>query len=328
MSDMTFPKAIDALKHPPTSPQDSAQRLIAPSDAPQFAALGRQPFAFRHALHSNPLFTLEAIRALAGRLPDHTEFKAWQNGRIKVEDGWATREDAWLPFDETLANIAETNSVVVLKHVEQDEVFGPVLQQLLGEVFAGAPEAFREDVVLGECLVFVNSPGRLSPYHFDLEPSFLLQISGEKTVHALPGGDRTIVCQREMENYCGGGDFSAGIYKPELQQMEKVMTLNSGDGAYFPSTGPHWVQNGDTVSISVNVNFDIRSMHHRLRHVHGFNHRMRRWGLAPAEPGTTPMMDDLKARIWANAMRIKRLIRNRMNGPRPSDHYPVWSPPR
>lgn len=303
-------------------------RLIALPEAGHFATMADQPFGFRHSLHLNPIFNLEEIIALAGRLPDHVAFKAWQNGRVEVGDGWATPEGAWRPFDETLRDIAKSDSVVVLKHVEQDVLFGPVLRQLLQEIFSSAPAAFQDDVVIGECLIFVNSPGRRTPYHFDLEPSILLQVEGQKTAHAYASGNRTIVSLGELEDYCGVGNLSAGVYKPECAQHEHIFALGPGDGVYFPSTGPHWVVNDDTVSISVNVNFDMRSLHHGVNYLHGFNSRMRRLGLHPADPGTHPRLDALKVAVWSRIQRIKGALRSRVKGPSPLDGYPVWQPQR
>lgn len=301
---------------------------IEPADRAAFADVNRRPFGYRHSLHALSLFNLDEIMGLAQRLPDYPGFKAWQNGSVGASGTWDTRPGKWLPLDETLRNIAETDSVVVLKHAEQDPVFGPVLQELLAETFALAPAEFRDDVVLGECLIFVNSPNRKTVYHFDLEPSFLLQIAGEKTVHAWERDDRSLVPVTELEDYCGAGNLNAGVFKPERLGDAHRFHLKPGEAVHFPSTGPHLVESGAGVAISVNVNFDMRSMHHRLRYAYAINHHLRRLGLRPTDPGMRPWVDGLKAGLWQTARGAKRLARAMAGRSRPEADFPVWVPGR
>ncbi len=308
---------------------DSSQsRWIAQQDSSRFGLVNSKPFGFRHSLDRLSLFNLPDLIALAKRIPDHQGFKGWQNGTIAVEDGWASKPEAQLPLMETIENIAETNSLVVLKHVEQDPVFGPALQELLAEMFSLAPQSFQEDVILGECLIFLNSPNRKTAYHFDLEPSFLLQVEGEKTVFAWENGDRSLVPHEELEGYCGAGNLSSAVYKPDRQQDAQVYELKPGDGVHFPSTGPHWVQNGDSVSISVNVNFDLRSMHKRLKYAYAVNHKLRKFGLSPVQPGENALSDSIKAGIWSSARKAKQAVKLALGRSNPAQNYPQWQPRR
>ncbi len=302
--------------------------LIDPPDRTRFKDVNRRPFGFRHGLALDLPLTLSDIMALNARLPDGDAFKGWQNGITQIEDGWNQRPAERLTLAETIAGIETNNSLVVLKHIEQDSVVGPILRDLLQEVFACSSRAFQNDVMLGECLVFLNSPGRKTAYHFDLEASFLLQIAGTKTVYAWPCGDPAIVPESEIDAYCGVGDLSAAVYKPETQAAAHRFELAPGDGVHFPSLGPHWVQNGDSVSISINVNYDLRSLHGSKRHVYAFNHRARKLGLNPQVPGRSPLVDTLKAKAWVAAREAKGLIRRVASRHRSGEGYPVWLPER
>lgn len=318
---------MEMMREAATSP-GPATGWIEPDDRPAFDNVNRRPFGYRHCLHALPQFNLDEIMGLARRLPDYPGFKAWQNGSAGASGTWDTRPGDWLPLEETLRNIAETDSVVVLKHAEQDPVFGPVLQELLQETFALAPQAFRDDVVLGECLIFVNSPNRKTVYHFDLEPSFLLQVAGEKTVHAWQRDDRTIVPVAELEDYCGAGNLNAGVFKPERLGDAQRFHLKPGMAVHFPSTGPHLVESGAGVAISVNVNFDMRSLHHRMRYAYAVNQRLRRLGITPTDPGQRPWVDSMKAGLWLAARGSKRLVRTLAGHRNAGDDYPVWTPQR
>jgi hypothetical protein len=305
-----------------------APRWLDHDDIPRFSDVNRQPFGFRHSLHRGLKLDLAAVQALAGRLPDTQDFKVWQNGDVALDSSWETAPDARRSFDDTLANIATSNSVVVLKHVEQDPVFGTALRELLQEIFDCSSSTFRNDVVIGECLVFVNSPRRATVYHFDLEPSFLLQVEGKKTAYAWPCNDPTLLTHEEIEDHCGTGNASAGRYKPERAGEARVFDLAPGDAVHFPSCGPHWVQNGDEVSISINVNFDTRSVHHRLQYAYAVNHRLRRLGFNTNHPGQHPLLDSAKAVVWSNLRRMRRLSRQLAGRRSEGEKYPTWKPVR
>jgi hypothetical protein len=92
-----------------------------------------------------------------------------------------------------------------------------------------------------------------------------------------------------------------------------------GYGAHIPSRAPHWVQNGDEVSVSININFDFRSVHHRMRPIYALNHKLRKLGLNPAAPGRHPVIDDMKIALYDAAKWLR--------GERGAS-YPNWTPPR
>lgn len=305
---------------------NSGHNLLDPSDLGLFTDTNVRPFGFRHRLALELPLTLTDIAALNDRLPDGDAFKSWQNGVTQIEDGWRTRPSERLTLADTIAGIETNHSLVVLKHIEQDSVVGPALRNLLQEIFDYSSSRFRKDVILGECLVFLNSPGRKTAYHFDLEASFLLQIAGTKTVHAWPCGNLQVVAESEVEAYCGAGNLSAAVYKPDLQKLAQTYLLEPGDGVHFPSLGPHWVQNGDTVSISINVNYDLHSLHGSLRPILALNHRLEKLGLRPRKPGASLLSDKAKATAWTVARNAKTLARRIIARRRNGEGYPVWMP--
>ena len=110
---------------------------IEPEDAECFLAVNEHPSTYRHKLQQSPIFTFENMIALGERLPDGPAFKSWQNGKIGASDGWDARPLDPLSFHRTIEGIAENDSVLIMKHVEQDRVFGLILRDLLQEVFVG-----------------------------------------------------------------------------------------------------------------------------------------------------------------------------------------------
>ncbi len=296
----------------------------------EFASkFNRADFLFDHGLAHHPLFELPALLGLAHRIPKYKDFVYWQNGRVKVNDRWEANPGPRLSLDETIEGIAHNDSLVILKHAEQDEIYGPLLQEILQRIFSFTSPASQNDIVLGESLIFINSPNRTTAYHLDLESNFLLQVAGEKFVRVHDCADRTITTHEELENHCGG-NYNGAIFKPARQNDAHYYHLTAGHGVHFPSTAPHWVENGPDVSVSININFDLISVHRRLKRIYSFNRVMRRVGIRPAPPGTSRFGDAFKERAAVGVDLMLAMVHGKVVPPPDAApaSYPVWRPTR
>lgn len=311
----------------PSNSVPTGEALL-PSNSEFAAKFNRSDFLFDHGLAHHPMFELPSLLALAHRIPKYKDFVYWQNGRVKVNDRWEANPAPRLSLDDTISGIAHNDSLVVLKHAEQDPVYGPLLQEILQRIFSFTSLDAQSDIVLGESLIFINSPKRTTAYHLDLESNFLLQVAGTKFIHVHDCADRSITTHEEMENFCGG-DFNGAIFKPTRQSDAHYYLLTPGHGVHFPSTAPHWVENGDEVSISININFDLVSIHKRMRRIYSVNRLMRRAGMKPAPPGTSPIRDALKQRASVGVDLLLSMLRKKSLRPDPEvASYPVWRPTR
>jgi hypothetical protein len=299
---------------------------ILPSDSQFFTKFNQSDFMFSHGLAGHPLFEVSSLIGLAERIPRFRDFVYWQNGRVDVDAHWSSNPSKRLTVEETIEGIAENNSLVILKHAEQDPVYGPVLQTLLQRMFIQTNPEVQADIQIGESLIFINSPNRKTPYHVDLESSFLLQVVGEKQLHAFSSTDRSITPHIELENHCRGEH--GVVYKPETQAGAHSYRLLPGYGVHFPSFAPHWVQNGSTMSISVNINFEHRSVHQRTRRIYRMNSLIRRLGLEPMPPGVSPLRDSLKVAVSHGAGGFIQLARDALRKRDPNEAYPIWRPVR
>jgi hypothetical protein len=288
------------------------------------AKFNRTDFMFDHGLAHHPMFELPALAELAKRVPKYENFVYWQNGRVQVNDKWGANPAKRLSLEETISGIAHNDSLVILKHAEQDPVHGPVLQEILQRIYSFTSPAAQADIVLGESLIFINSPNRKTAYHLDLESNFLLQVAGEKLIHVFDCSDRSLTPHVELENFCGG-DHNGAVYKPARESDCHFHHLTPGHGVHFPSMGPHWVQNGDQVSVSININFDLVSVHHRLKRVYRVNRVIRRLGIEPTAPGSSAVRDAVKEKISAGVSGVLETVRN-VKGRDPSESYPTWRP--
>ncbi len=315
------------MQCPEPAPIPTGAALLPASE--EFARkFNRHDFLFEHGLAHHPLFELPALLGLANRIPKYRDFVYWQNGRVRVNDRWEANPGPRLSLEETITHIGHNDSLVVLKHAEQDPVYGPVLQEILQRIFSFTSPAAQADIILGESLIFINSPRRTTAYHLDLESNFLLQVAGTKFIHVHDCADRSITAHEELENHCGG-DHNGAIFKPDRRGDAHDYLLTPGHGVHFPSTAPHWVENGDEVSISININFDLVSIHKRLKSVYSVNRLLRRLGLEPTPPGRSPFLDAVKERAAVGTDFVLTLLGKNPGRPDPDvASYPVWRPTR
>src|SRR5882757_7971452 len=160
----------------------------------------RVNFMFPHELAGSPLWQLPNLLALSRRMPDHRD-TYWSNGRIAVENNWEYKQNEKLSLDETMVNIEHNNSLVMLKHTEQDPEYGPQLKKVLARIVELAGEQMRCDVTVGEVLILISSPNRVTPYHMDGETNFLLQVAGDKQFYVFDHTDRTLVTDLDLEKF-------------------------------------------------------------------------------------------------------------------------------
>jgi hypothetical protein len=277
----------------------------------------RVNFMFPHELAGSPMWELPNLIALSRRMPDHRD-TYWSNGRVAVENNWEYKQNEKLSLDETIVNIEHNNSMVMLKHTEQDPEYGPQLQQVLARIVALAGEQMRADVTVGEVLILISSPNRVTPYHMDGETNFLLQAAGDKKFYVFDHTDRTLVTDLELEKFYSVSMVLA-TYRPERQPQATAYDLRAGFGIHVPVNAPHWVQNNDNVSVALSVTYELRSVD-RLQELHRINRRLRAIGLSPTPPGRSPWRDAVKLATY----RAARALRKPQPVVRP---YPVWTPP-
>ncbi len=93
------------------------------------------------------------------------------------------------------------------------------------------------------------------------------------------------------------------ILTEENRQKAMVFDLQPGFGLHFPVTYPHWVQNGNAVSVSFSITFRTPDLDRR-KVVYGMNHRARQNGSDPTPYGVSPWKDNVKYnahRLWRKA---------------------------
>src|SRR5207244_2807816 len=156
---------------------------------------------------------------------------------VNVGDRWETRGPRY-SLQETIDNIAANNSLVMLKHVDQDRVMGPLLRHLLDAVIELCGERMRGDVIVGRSTLLIASPRSVTAYHIEADTNFLLQLAGSKILSVFDQTDREVITDEELERY-HAGDFSGAQFKPARQPDARHYRLRPGWGVHIPRTAPH-----------------------------------------------------------------------------------------
>lgn len=259
---------------------------------------GRRPFVVRHHLSEHALFTLPRLVQLAGSLPAKSvEYNA---GDLPLSVDPEKTPSNGLSAAETIRRIADCRSWMVLKNVEQDPEYRALMEDCLDQV-----EIVSRECAPGmrdrESFIFVSSPQSVTPYHMDPEENLLLQVRGEKTVQVF---ERSVLLAEEIERFHSGGHRNLP-YSEAFSEKSEAFTLRPGLGLHIPVTSPHWVRNGDEVSISFSIGFQTAASL-RSAHVHRFNARFRGWGMAPAPVGQSALRDATKQFAFRAGSRLAR----------------------
>ena len=245
-------------------------------------------FTVQHRLQDHPLFGVERLLELATFLPEQQI--EWNAGNAAIsQDPDKTPLNGLTPA-QTVASIANNNSWLVMKNIESDPAYQEVLYDCLSDVEAIAGKRLTG---LGDRagFVFLSSPGSVTPYHMDPEHNFLLQLQGTKTMHIFDQRDRGVVSEQEIEStYYGAGKHRNLSFRDELAAKGEAVILHPGDALHVPIHAPHWVQNGDAVSVSFSITFRSDQSRRNVR-LHALNARMRRLGLTPPDVGQRKSRD-------------------------------------
>lgn len=263
-----------------------------------------KPFLVRHHLADHPLFEISRLLDLARALPESCV--EYNEGNIPVNMSYQSSPRTGLTADETIRRIREAHSWMVLKNVENDAAYGALLDQCLDQV-----GTLSESIVPGMChregFIFLSSPNATTPFHVDPEHNFLLQIRGRKQVCIFDATDTAVATEADIERGLYGKVRNLA-YSEQMQSRGQLFELTPGLGVHFPVAAPHWVKNGDDVSVSFSITFrSNRSEKHAA--VRQFNARLRKGGVHPKAPGLSPGGDEFKYQLSRVLYRMQRVFR-------------------
>lgn len=249
-----------------------------------------QPTLLDHQLVGHDLLGLEALASLAGRIrPIDIEYNS---GDLPVGLDPADTPATGLSVEETIRRIEECGSWMVIKFIEQDEVYRSFLHGVLAAV-APAVEPATGAMLKHEGFIFISSPGAVTPFHFDPEHNILLQIRGRKTMTIFQADDEGLVSGAQHERFHNGGHRNLP-WQDAFASRGTPFELVPGKAVYVPVKAPHWVQNGPEVSISLSVTWRSE-WSYREEYARRLNHLLRRAGMKPRAPRRWPHQNHAKS---------------------------------
>lgn len=269
--------------------------------------LHKKAFAVHHPLAGHPLFSIEALTKVAEEASRREGDAYVDVGDLNLADKWGSTPKPDMTIPEIIDRIESAGAWLILKHVETNPRYKALLDEF--EAFLREIAGLEGSRLLSnaEMLVLITSPRRKTPFHFDAEVNFLAQIQGSKDLWVCDPKDRSVTTEEEIERYYSVS-ITAGTYKPQAEQVARQFTLYPGDAVHIPTHASHWVQNHDTVSVSVSFNMELPR---RYGDTYRANYYMRRLGLKPRPPGKSEFVDRSKAAAVDGLRQLKRSLNAR-----------------
>jgi hypothetical protein len=275
--------------------------------------LHREPFHLSHHLEDHPLFSIDSLMKVAASAERRKSDMYIDAGDVAITDKWGKIPAPQLPVTEILERIENAGAWIILKRVEQDPAYAQVLDEFTTFIRGVAGPELARNFTNPEMLVLITSPNRITPFHFDAEINFLVQIHGSKDVWICDPHDRDCVSEIDIERYYAV-ETTAGTYKPDVEQRARHFHLVPGQAVHIPTHGAHWVKNGHNVSVSLSLNYEFPR--HVYRDVYYANHHLRRLGLKPRPPGASALADRLKSTSIGLARKLGSAARTLKNAAR------------
>ena len=272
---------------------------------------------FMHDLHHDNRLTLAAVADLADRLPRRSVIADTAEQPLLVPHGGPPRGVLERPGD-VIRDLNNANAWLTLLMVEDDPGMAEIMNTQLDQLESGMITKRGKRVKMRKrvAFVFVSSPNSVTPVHFDVEHSLLMQVSGCKTV-SIGRWESDAARRHEIDRYWDGSHGRIEAVPPE----EAAYTLTPGRGVYIPPGTPHWVHNGPDISLSVTLTY-FTAATVRENRVESFNAHLRRRHMNPREPGRSAAVD--MAKVGAlGAWFLGRRLRSAVPGTKRDGHAPA-----
>ena len=253
-------------------------------------AFPRRSVGFIHDLPLDDRLTLASVADLADRLPRRSVIADTAAQPLLVPQGGPPRGALERPGD-VIRDLHNANAWLTLLSVEADPGMAEIMNTQLDQLEAGmiAKQGARQGRMRKRvAFVFVSSPNSVTPVHFDIEHSLLMQVSGSKTV-SIGRWESDAARRHEINRYWDGSHGRIEAVPPE----EAAYTMTPGRAVYIPPNTPHWVHNGPDISLSVTLTY-FTAATVRENRIEGFNSHLRRRHMTPREPGHSAIVDTAK----------------------------------
>lgn len=282
-------------------------------------------FRFDHSLLQRSELSFDSIREVVLSLPKDQVFFSRADMKIDANFDRAHVEYATgLTLESTLADMATTNSYVMVRQPDSHPRLRPVLDDLMVELRDFVHEAHGRVGSAGDVFhdpmlyLFISSPNSVTPFHVDRYSTLLFQLQGQKDVMIWDRHDRETVTDEELEFLFGLPHIKNPAYKGKDTRQPEAVHLVRGQGVHIPFTSPHWVKNGPEVSVSVSFIFQTPPSV-KQGNAHRFNYHVRKLAsklpvslpLPLGHVGSSALVDGAKSEFLTKIDDARRFVRAR-----------------
>jgi Cupin superfamily protein len=264
------------------------------------AAFPDRPVEFSHDLHLDDRLTLDALADLADRLPRQSVVCDIAGQSLVAPHGGPPRGALDQPGD-VIRNLKTADAWLTLLSANDDPSFAALMNATLDELEPGVT-AKQGKMRKRVAFIIVSSPNSVTPVHFDIEYSLLMQVRGTRTL-SIGRYENDAVRRHEINRYWDGSHGRIEALPEEV----RTFTLRPGRAVYIPAGTPHWVHNGPDISQSVTFTY-FTAATVRENRIEDFNSRLRRLHLHPREPGHSAVVDTAKVGaigLWSAGHRLR-----------------------
>jgi hypothetical protein len=268
----------------------------------------RTPFGFSHNLHRLELFGDDALRALCRAYAGHPQDYFVSRNAASPGTVFYDVPPSDLTPHEAFDRLEPGSFKILLKRLERhDPRFDALLRTLFDQVREELGQnGFCDEAMRLESSIFITAPQSTTPFHFDPEVNFFSQIEGDKIYHLYSPSD---LGEQEVEPLYVRATVDIGQVDLNRRDRsaEHVFALRPGSGLHQPQDSPHWVETGDSRSVSYTFVYETRDARNLAR-VRSFNHYLRSLRIEPMRPGLRPSRDAMKAAVMNAALPVRKQL--------------------
>jgi len=251
----------------------------------------RRPIEFDHNLADHPAFSMDRLYRLFEMSVGNENLLYWDAGQKRPDQRWSDQPGRDFPVEDAFRRIRENGAWIILFGAKRDPEIAALLEQTMQQVQSLSGRDIFSEMKVRSAYIFITSPHRVTTYHIDRECNFLLQLHGLKTIHIFDQTDRELLPEDMLEKFWTKDNNSA-VYKPEFQNRALTIAMRPGMGVHLPVNAPHWLQNGDDISVSLSLNFQFKNP--ALANIYRANYYLRRFGMNPKPPRASRIGDLVK----------------------------------
>lgn len=192
---------------------------------------------------------------------------------------------------EALRRIGEVKGWAYLRFVQTDPEYRRLVDTVLDSIQPRIehcdPGMYRR-----AGFIFVSSRGMVTPFHFDAEHNFILQMQGHKTLYVWDPDDCEVISEVARDRFHRTRNRELFRWREEFRERAHVFHLEPGAGVYMPATSPHMVEASDDLSVTMSFTYYTDATRRDAR-LHRFHDMARSAGVRPPAVGAYPGLDGL-----------------------------------